>query len=58
MKDIQDIPEEKMICKYCWHCNCTEESNGYCYCNLDIGDLVNVNEQWCDAFDYDDTFVR
>ena len=53
-----NVPEDRYICKYCWYCSCTEETKGNAICFLDIGDVVNVNDGVCDAFEYDPDFVR
>jgi len=56
----QEIPEERLTCKYCSYCMCSESDNGGAYCYADIHDYIsdiNSGNICCD-FDYDDTFVR
>lgn len=55
-----EIPEENYTCKYCFHCQCSEDSVGGAYCTADIHDWIpdiNGGSICCD-FDYDDTFER
>ena len=54
---MKTIPEDRYICKWCWHCKCNEEATETAVC-LDIGDVVNVNDECCLAFDYDPDFMR
>lgn len=53
-----NIPKERYICKYYWYCQCNENDTGKAYCYADIHDLVDVNQDCCCDFDYDDTFTR
>lgn len=55
---MENIPEDRYICKWCWHCECNEKATGTAICSLDIGDVINVNDECCFAFDYDTDFVR
>lgn len=55
---LNDIPEDRYICKYCWYCFCNEDSTGKAMCHEDIGELVDVNGDACCQFDYDDEFNR
>ena len=50
------IPEERLTCKYCSYCMCSESDNGGAYCCADIHDYIpdiNSGNICCD-FDYDD----
>lgn len=59
MANIPDnIPEDRYICKYCWHCSCNKDSIGKAIYYEDIGELVDVNGNACCQFDYDDEFKR
>lgn len=55
---MENIPEDRRICKWCWHCECIKESTGLAMCSLDIGDVTNVNDECCGEFEYDPDFVR
>lgn len=55
---MENIPEDRYICKQCWHCECNEEATGTEICSLDIGDPINVNDGCCDEFEYDPDFMR
>lgn len=55
---MENIPEDRYICKWCWYCTCNQESTGEHLCNSDIGDIVNVNGDACPEFEYDPDFVR
>ncbi|EXG87748.1 hypothetical protein K413DRAFT_4647 [Clostridium sp. ASBs410] len=58
-RETSNIEETvRYICKYCYHCNCQEYTEGSAYCDNDIHYLVDVNNPSCSDFDYDDTFVR
>lgn len=53
------IPEDRYICKYCYYCNCSEDTVGGAICTYDIHDWIpDVNSDACRLFDYDDTFER
>lgn len=57
---IEEIPEERRKCRYCYHCDCLENTVGGAYCEADIHDYipdVETKDICCD-FDYDDTFKR
>lgn len=41
---MENIPEDRYICKWCWYCECNEEATGAAICSLDIGDIINVND--------------
>lgn len=43
-ESMENIPEDKCICKWCWYCECNEEAIGAAICSLDIGDIINVND--------------
>lgn len=54
------IPGDRWICKYCYHCECNQDTVGGAYCTADIHNWisdVNSGNICCD-FDYDDTFER
>lgn len=53
-----EIPKDRYICKYCWYCCCNEDSNGQAMCYENLGELVDVNENACCQFEYDDEFNR
>ena len=53
-----NIPEDKYICKHCWHCECNKETTGTAICSVDIGDKVDVNDGCCEEFEYDSDFER
>lgn len=55
---VRGIPEDRHICKWCWHCECSKEATGTAICSLDIGDKVDVNGGCCDEFEYDPDFRR
>lgn len=56
----KNIPKERLCCKYCWYCMCTEDTIGGAYCCADIHDYIRdvENSEICPDFDYDDTFER
>lgn len=56
----KNIPKERLCCKYCWYCMCTEDTIGGAYCCADIHDYIRdvENSEICPDFDYDDTFKR
>ena len=56
--NMENIPEDRYICKWCWYCGCNEEAIGTAICSLDIGDSVKVNDDACSEFEYDPDFVR
>lgn len=56
---MQEIPDEKYCCKYCYYCTCMEEDfHGKAICHNDIGELVNVDTDCCCEFEYDPYFSR
>ena len=57
---MKNIPKEKLICKYCSKCLCSEDTVGGAYCYADIHDYIpDVNSSdICVDFDFDDTFNR
>lgn len=54
---VRGIPEDRNICKWCWHCECSK-ATGTAICSLDIGDKVDINGGCCDEFEYDPDFRR
>lgn len=56
----KNIPKERLCCKYCSYCECTEDTVGGAYCCADIHDYIRDvdNSDICPDFDYDDTFER
>lgn len=55
---MENIPEDRYICKWCWYCERNEKTTGSALCSLDIGDRVDVNDDACPWFEYDPDFVR
>ena len=57
---IQEVPQERLICKYCSNCLCDEDDNGGAYCYADIHNYIpDINSSdICCEFDYDDEFNR
>lgn len=35
---MENMPEDRYICKWRWHCECNEESTRIVLCSLDIGE--------------------
>lgn len=34
---MENIPDDRYICKWCWYCECNEEATGTAICFLDRG---------------------